>query len=102
MPLRPCLDCRRPTNGNRCDQCRRSRDKARGTRQQRGYDADYDEQLRDPAYLAATHCTTCGDPFTDDNPKTGGHSTALRHGGAGSPVKPQCARCNFGWRKSGA
>ena len=34
---RPCLDCGRVGGASRCDQCRRSRTRARGTRQQRGY-----------------------------------------------------------------
>ena len=41
--MRVCLDCPAliPT-GNRCHTCARRNDKARGTRQQRGYDATHD------------------------------------------------------------
>lgn len=101
MPMRPCLDCRRPTEGSRCGRCKGERERGRGSRQERGYDADYEQQLRDPAYVAATHCTSCGEAFTDDNPKTGGHVTALRHGGGDGSVVAQCQRCNYGWSRTG-
>jgi hypothetical protein len=45
---RPCLDC--PTliaSGSRCTSCERKRDRGRGTRQNRGYDAAYDATRRD-------------------------------------------------------
>lgn len=89
------------TRDTRCDTHRRTRDKQRGTRQQRGYDNTYEQALRDPTYTNATHCTNCGEPFTPDNPKTGGHTTPLRHGGKGSPIEPHCRSCNYGWRRTG-
>lgn len=42
MPLKPCLGCKRPTAGSRCPTCARAKDRARGTRQERGYDAEHD------------------------------------------------------------
>jgi hypothetical protein len=89
------------TRSGRCPTCERQRDAERGTRQQRGYDADFERAKRDPDYLAATHCVECGEPFTEANPKTGGHSIALREGGKGSKILPHCRRCNYGWRRTG-
>lgn len=96
MPtLKACVVCDGLSDQARCPAHRR------GTRQERGYDAEYDQALKDPGYLAATHCSNCGEPFTEDNPKTGGHAIAIRHGGVGSPIEPHCRRCNYGWRKTG-
>lgn len=46
---RPCLEpgCPRLTSNTRCHDHERERDKARGTRQERGYDADYDRARLD-------------------------------------------------------
>lgn len=101
--MRVCLEtgCPRTTKRTRCDEHERARDKARGTRQERGYDAEFERAKRDPAYVAATHCVSCDEPFTASNPKTAGHSTALRKGGQGSAIVPQCRRCNYGWRRTG-
>lgn len=85
----------------RCDRCRRARDRERGTRQRRGYDADFERQKRRPEYVNATHCAECGELFTTDNPKTGGHSVAIRNGGKGSTVLAHCRRCNYGWERTG-
>jgi 5-methylcytosine-specific restriction endonuclease McrA len=102
MPRRPCLQCGTLTPGTRCPYCTRDRDRARGSRQQRGYDRAY-EQARDTAIRGATHCATCGQPFTTDNPATGGHVVARRRGGSTSDgIKPECRRCNYGWSRSGS
>lgn len=93
--------CPELTNGTRCVKHERARDKARGTRQERGYDKAFERAKRDPAYVTAAHCTNCGQPFTDTNPKTAGHSTAIRDGGTGSTIEPHCRRCNYGWRRTG-
>lgn len=89
------------TRGGRCTDCERGHDQARGNFRERGYDAAYETAKRDPDYLAATHCETCGQAFTTDNPKTAGHRTALRNGGD-SKIKPECQDCNFGWRRTGS
>lgn len=50
------------TRGGRCDPCRREQEQARGTRQQRGYDAEYDRTraaLLPRAY--GTRCHFCGE-----------------------------------------
>jgi hypothetical protein len=102
VPRRPCLDCGALSLGTRCHPCTRARDLARGTRQQRGYDATY-ERAREQALVAATHCATCGELFTLDNPATGGHVVARRNGGTTADgLKPECRRCNYGWEKSGS
>jgi len=94
MALKPCLVCGTITDQARCPKHRRP------PRQQRGYDAEYEAALRDPEYVAATHCGTCHQPFTKDNPKTGGHRVAIRDGGTTADgVFPQCADCNYGWRR---
>jgi hypothetical protein len=83
----------------RCPDCRRQADAHRGRRQARGYDADYD-RARAKAVAGATHCATCDEPFTEDNPATGGHVVPVREGGtAADGVEAECARCNYGWRK---
>jgi hypothetical protein len=101
--MKVCLEpgCPSLTNTSRCERHTRERDKARGTRQQRGYDAEYEAQLKSPTYLEATHCAACGKPFTADNPKTGGHSTAIRKGGKGSKILAHCRSCNYGWTRTG-
>lgn len=103
MPIRVCAtpNCWRkfPSDtGAYCSQCARVRAAIHAA----DYGTEYREQLRAPRYLAATHCETCGCRFTPDNPKTGGHSVALRKGGRGSRIKPECARCNYGWVKTGS
>lgn len=48
------------TRDGRCDGHRRARDKARGTRQQRGYDAEYDARRKqDVRLLARGEVLTC-------------------------------------------
>lgn len=93
--------CPRLQPETRCIDHRRKREKTRGTRQQRGYDAAFEHAKQEPEYVNATHCTECGEPFTADNPKTGGHSVALRNGGHGSKILPHCRRCNYGWARTG-
>jgi hypothetical protein len=94
----PCLVCGCPTGGRaRCPA------HPRGTTTQRGYDASFEKAKRTTAYRLATHCATCGDPFSPDNPKTAGHVVAVRRGGdARDGVIPQCQDCNYGWRRTGA
>ena len=49
MTLRVCLDCMAtiPAGRSRCTTCERVRDRARGTRQERGYDAAHDRLRAD-------------------------------------------------------
>jgi hypothetical protein len=103
MAKRVCLTdgCPTLTDTTRCADHTRERDRARGSASARGYDGQYREQLKSPAYRTATHCAECGQVFTVDNPKTGGHSVALRNGGKGSKILPHCRRCNYGWERTG-
>lgn len=103
MPLRPCLGCDQPTSrtDSRCYNCAQQRELNRGRRQQRGYDNAY-VQERARVLATATHCAHCGDPFTHNNPATGGHRKAIRHGGTTSDgIRPECRRCNYGWETTG-
>lgn len=95
MPLRPCLDCGRPSDQSRCAACRsttnRERDQLRGSSSQRGYDAKHQAERREWAPLVASGsvaCWRCNEPVCD--PWDLGHcdnDRSIRHG-------PECARCN--------
>jgi hypothetical protein len=98
---RYCPDCKAQTTGGRCGPCARRHELTRGSRQQRGYDAQYERERKARGFVEATHCATCGEAFTAANPKTAGHVVAIRKGGRGGAIKPECRRCNFGWRKTG-
>ena len=69
--MRVCLDCPAliPT-GNRCPTCARRNDKARGTRQQRGYDATHDRLRATYQHRMNTGetftCWRCGQPINPD------------------------------------
>lgn len=84
MALKPCLDCGKLSQDTRCPvhtaQVNRARDQRRGTRQQRGLNAEYD---RNRATLLAnvTVCAVCGRPGSPDDPLTAGHVTDRRNGG---------------------
>jgi 5-methylcytosine-specific restriction protein A len=75
----------------RCRACRAERDRARGTRQQRGYT---DAWLRMVAYAIRTHpyCAECG----TSGDLTGDHIVPLSKGGTNTPSNIQvlCRRCN--------
>ncbi len=104
MPRRLCLDCDQITArpDSRCSACARTRELARGRRQARGLGADYD-RARDRALSGAVRCGTCGEPFTAENPATGGHAVARRHGGTTADgIFAECRRCNYGWRVTGS
>jgi hypothetical protein len=103
VTVRVCIEdgCPVLTRSTRCHEHERAKDKARGTRQERGYDYAFEQAKLQPEYANATHCAECGKPFTEGNPKTGGHSVAIREGGRGSKVVPHCRRCNYGWRRTG-
>lgn len=79
MPLRPCLDCQRPTEGNRCDKCKpavptrprtpedrqrdRLRDRERGTANERGYGATHQAVRRGLEPLVASGRAFCTEPI---------------------------------------
>lgn len=70
MAKRVCAEpgCPTLTTATRCPDHERARDRARGTRQQRGYDAAHDATRRASiAKLTAGHtltCWRCGEPIT--------------------------------------
>jgi hypothetical protein len=110
MVNRPCLDCGTLTPNTRCERHRIRKDNQRysqrGTTTQRGYGHAY-RQRRERALTGATHCATCGRPFTADNPATGGHTTDLRTvplherkaTARTADMVPQCRACNYGWNR---
>lgn len=86
----------------RCGDCEREADAARGTRQERGYDADYDAERRRWAPKVATGTVTCrrassgrclvGSPvIAADEPWNLGHPDA----DCRAPMGPEHRRCNL-------
>lgn len=74
MPLRPCLGCGTPTPRRRCPTCTRHLEQRRGTRQQRGYDADHDRARRQLAATLPAPCAYgCGTTLTPDRPWVAAH-----------------------------
>ena len=79
MALRPCIepDCPVLTDRTRCLDHTRSKDRERGTRQQRGYDAAHDREAR--AWRESIRrgervlCWRCGQPITDPDDCHLGH-----------------------------
>lgn len=102
MTLRVCSvsGCPELQRETKCPTHRREAEQRRGSRQARGYDANFERDKQRPGYANATRCETCGQPFTTENPKTAGHRIAIREGGKGSGIKPECRRCNYGWRRT--
>ena len=95
VTVRVCLDCPRLIpSGSRCAQCARLRDRARGTRQERGYDAAHDrlranyQQRMDRGERFA--CWRCNKPI---NPQAWvlGHDDFDRSIHRG----PECPACNY-------
>ena len=99
MRKRVCLDCPRiiPADAykGRCPDCARAHDKARGTRQERGYDRDHDRTRRTlVARLRAGQvltCWRCGSPITDERAMHVGHDDRDRSITRGA----ECAPCNL-------
>ena len=96
---RRCLDCPRiiPATAykGRCPDCNRARDKARGTRQERGYDATHD---RTRAALVARlragetlTCWRCNGAITSEHDMHVGHDDADRSITHGA----ECSTCNL-------
>lgn len=97
MALRPCPVAGCPTlippGARYCPTHTRDRDKARGTRQARGYNASHDRlraawQRRIDAGEHIT-CATCPTTITPDAPWQLGHDHER-----GGYLGPQCVRCN--------
>jgi 5-methylcytosine-specific restriction endonuclease McrA len=102
VTAKPCLDCGRvSTNGSRCANCEQHRRallesrRNRGTRQQRGYTAEWAHIVK-VAIGQSPRCTNCGDRVSLDNPLTGDHIVPLAKGGQSVRDNCQvlCRRCN--------
>jgi 5-methylcytosine-specific restriction endonuclease McrA len=79
---RPCLvpGCGRLTTRTRCLEHRRAWERARGTRQERGYGADY-QRARRELVACAELCAWCGRPASPADPMTADHLVPLSEGG---------------------
>jgi hypothetical protein len=111
MPLRPCLGtpdhaCRRLTarTDSRCPACaataHRTRDAARGSRQQRGYDAEH-QRIRDQLLIRlvpGTPCPRCGHGMWPDQKLDAGHpeDAPLRLDRRSRATRLEHAACNRG------
>lgn len=85
-----CLDCGTLTGRTRCPDCRRRKDRNRGSRQARGYNADHyrDRQAWTPHVATGTvHCWRCGQLIVGEFDL--GHRPGL-------PSHPEHPRCNRG------
>jgi hypothetical protein len=96
MARRPCIEahCQRLAlpGKARCSshnaERSRARDRRRGTRQQRGYDAAY-ERARAALLASGPACRWCGAPAT-----TADHYPPLATGHWSGSYLPACRRCN--------
>lgn len=99
MPLKPCLDCRRLSQGSRCPEHAAAHEAARYRRRPsttaRGLGWDHQRQVRDlkRALGPLDACPRCGQPITPDNPITGEHGVPRAHGGT-EVTELVCRRCN--------
>ena len=96
MTLTVCAErgCPEPVHTGRCERHRRARDRARGTRQQRGYDSEHDRLRAEWAPIVAAGGVRCASPrcgriISPDEDWDLGH-TADRRGYRG----PEHAQCN--------
>lgn len=94
MTLRVCPvpGCPTLTRGGRCPEHAKAADRARGSRQARGYDKHHDRKRRQWAPLVAAgnvRCARCTNPIDPTQPWDLGH-TDDRTGWVG----PECASCN--------
>lgn len=95
MSLRVCLvaGCPELTDSTRCHAHTRAKDRARGTRQARGYDATHTRLRKQwvPIVAAgAVHCTRCHQLITKGQAWDLGHDDDDRSAYTG----PEHARCN--------
>ncbi len=100
MALKPCIDCGTPSPRTRCRPCHlakeRIRDQARGRRQARGLDAEYDRN-RKTLLDSATVCAACGRPGTPDDPLTAGHIVARTDGGSNELSNLRAEHASFNY-----
>ena len=85
--------CPTLTKRTRCAEHERAKDRARGTRQERGYDARHDAERKRWVPRVATgnvKCWRCGDYIPADAPFDLGHDDHDRSRYRG----PECVSCN--------
>lgn len=108
---KPCRRCRRPSKTSICEDCLKAQERARPSRQDRGYDAEFD---RNSALIRAeagrvwgsggvVACVVCGRAIPGPGDLTIEHRRAVRDGGTNAlpNLGPAHARCNYGWRRRG-
>src|SRR5512146_2341236 len=95
MSVKHCLDCKRPTSfGSRCPACQKARDAIRdarrGTRKERGYDAEW-YRIQHLAIAAHPYCSVPGCTARD---LTGDHIIPHSKGGTNTidNVRVLCRR----------
>lgn len=93
--MKVCLEpgCPTLTPKSRCDRHRRERERARGTRQERGYAADHDRLRAEWAPLVSTgnvKCWRCAEYIPADAPFDLGHDDQAR----GKYRGPEHVACN--------
>lgn len=89
----PTVGCPALTDGGRCERHRREHERARGTRQQRGYGVQHAAERARWAPLVATGtvaCWRCGEPIPPDGPWDLGHLDD--RSGYGGPEHVRCNR----------
>lgn len=99
MARRPCIEpgCPVITDSTRCAEHERARDRVRGTRQERGYDAAHDALRADYQQLMSAgvsfECWRCGDPIDPEHWHLGhdDHDRSVYRG-------PECLPCNLATR----
>lgn len=97
----PAPGCPELVDKGRCPTHARQADRARGSRQQRGYDREHelirDKLLRD--FVPGTPCPVCGKPMLAGQKLDAGHSTDLRIDRSAKADRLEHAGCNRGWRR---
>ena len=108
MRVCPCVGCPAHQGGcpelvtsGKCKDCRAEADRARGRRQQRGYDAEHD-RIRSALlarFVPGTLCPVCDQPMLAGQALDAGHSTDLRADPGARADRLEHAHCNQGWRR---
>ena len=99
MALKPCLDCGTLSDGPRCTEHRRARDRAREADRpspsQRGYGHAW-RKIRDQHLTEEPLCRWCRTAGEPDNPLTVDHITPKSRGGTDDPanLRTLCKRCH--------
>ena len=110
MRVCPCVGCPAhdggcpeviPRSQRRCAGCGAEVERARGSRQQRGYNRQHElirEQLL-RAYVPGTPCPVCDQPMLPGQALDAGHSVDLRDNPNAKADRLEHASCNRGWRR---